>query len=358
MARKRQIADAALRCVARFAPRPLPASPRSIFVLRNNDLGDVLVATPLFEALRRRFPDAAIAAGVGSWSAPLLERNPWVDRVIPANAPWHNKAIPSGLCRAGIYLGFSDEARAIAAARFNAGIDVLGSPLGSALLLRAGIPSRVGVKGYASDGGGFTATTLYDPRAHVAACALRLASALGGIPAPDPEPRPQLFLSDEELAEGRARWRGGGRRIAIAPGGGFPAKCWPAERFAALAAALGTDDIAIIGSRADSRLAAAILAAQPRAADFTGKLSLRETCALIASADRIACNSSFAMHAAAAFRIPSAVLLGPWYASASEHARQWGYPECRILGPERKGGPLSTPEEAVSALLRSVPAPP
>ncbi len=35
-----------------------PASPRSIFVLRNNDLGDLLVVTPLFEALRRRIPEA------------------------------------------------------------------------------------------------------------------------------------------------------------------------------------------------------------------------------------------------------------------------------------------------------------
>src|SRR4051794_11857110 len=80
------------RVCSAFAPRAAkpPASPRSIFVLRNNDLGDVLVITPLFEALRRRFPRARIVAGVGDWAAPILEGNPNVDEMMSVNAPWHN----------------------------------------------------------------------------------------------------------------------------------------------------------------------------------------------------------------------------------------------------------------------------
>src|SRR4051794_32832229 len=71
----------------------LSKGPR-IFVLRNNDIGDLLVITPLFEALRRRFPDAWIAAGVGSWNRQVLEHNLHLDQLIEVNGPWHNKVSP------------------------------------------------------------------------------------------------------------------------------------------------------------------------------------------------------------------------------------------------------------------------
>ena len=88
MAWKRDAFELATRFCAMLAPRSAapPAEPRSIFVLRNNDLGDVLVVTPLFEALRRRFPSAKIVAGIGDWAAPVLAGNPHVDETLPVNA--------------------------------------------------------------------------------------------------------------------------------------------------------------------------------------------------------------------------------------------------------------------------------
>ena len=64
---------------------------KNFFVLRNNDLGDVLVATPLLKGLKKAFPDSRVSIGVGDWAMPLLENNPYVDEIIPCNAPWHNK---------------------------------------------------------------------------------------------------------------------------------------------------------------------------------------------------------------------------------------------------------------------------
>jgi hypothetical protein len=64
---------------------------KRIFILRNNDLGDVLLATPLAEGLRKAFPNAYISMGVGDWARPLLENNPTLDEIISINAPWHNK---------------------------------------------------------------------------------------------------------------------------------------------------------------------------------------------------------------------------------------------------------------------------
>src|SRR3984957_10758701 len=62
--------------------REMPTSPRKIFVLRNNNIGDLIVVTPVFDALRRRFPDAEILAGIGSWNREVLIGNPFVSRLI------------------------------------------------------------------------------------------------------------------------------------------------------------------------------------------------------------------------------------------------------------------------------------
>ena len=51
--------------------------------------------------------------------------------------------------------------------------------------------------------------------------------------------------------------------------------------------------------------------------NFCGKLSLRQSAALVCSADFVIANSSICMHLAGAFKIPSLFLLGEWYDSAS-----------------------------------------
>ena len=91
--------------------------PISIFVLRNNDLGDVLCSTPLFAALRQWFPAARIAAGVGRWAEPILSHNPNVDEVLLTDAPWYNKFVPDRSILAALrYITQSDQVRELATA--------------------------------------------------------------------------------------------------------------------------------------------------------------------------------------------------------------------------------------------------
>src|SRR5262249_3657572 len=142
------MAEALVWTAARFGPAAQPArsqeEPRSILVLRNNDLGDLLVVTPLFAALRRRFPHSEIVAAVGKWSVPTLRHNPSVSEVLVADAPWFNRRMPrQGLLYALAYIAFSAQSRALSRRHFAVGIDVLGSPWGSLLLLRARIPRRL-----------------------------------------------------------------------------------------------------------------------------------------------------------------------------------------------------------------------
>lgn len=367
----RRLAGASLegivRTAAAFAPAlpGPPEAPDSIFVLRNNDVGDLLIVTPLFEALRRRFPAARIAAGVGSWNLDVLRHNPHLSEVLPVNAPWFNKyQDEAGPLDRLAYLRRSPEVRALAERRFEVGIDVLGSAWGSLLMLRAGIPWRLGVRGYAGGHSAVQAAVDFDPAAHVGRSALRFAELLGATDLPPC--RPQVFLTAAEREEGERWWAAAEagrrpRRIVVAPGGGLADKRWPAESWAELAARLAAGlagpglSLLILGGPREDALVAQVAAAAPGARLFPRAPGLRQVFGLLAACDLVACGSSMPLHAASAFGKPAAVLLGPAFPSATAHQAQWGYPTSRSLGKEPGSRPaLYTPAEALDTVREEI----
>ena len=316
-----------------------PNKPSSVFILRNNDIGDLLIVTPLFEALKRLYPDARIIAGIGSWNQDVLRNNPWVDQVLPINAPWFNKQIcryyahsPRGLWDSLRYILTSPEVKQLKQIRCDIGIDVLGSPAGSLLALQAGIPWRLGVKGYA---GGYSACQQYVEFSldqHVGQAALRFAELLGAQSLP--EARPQLFLTQPEKDQAIQTWNfkdkkpNAIKRILVAPGGGFIQKCWPKEYYQELVAKIALNsnvNLIIVGSKSDYELGEFVRAGSTAVTNLCGNVSLRDTFALVWAADGVICNSSMVLHVAAAFNRPTAVLLGQYYDSAKGHKKNWGY---------------------------------
>ena len=363
--------NGAVRAAAVAAPAPAaaPTAPGSIFVLRNNDLGDVIIITPLFDALRRRFPDSAIIAGVGAWSAPILRGNPHVSEVLELQAPFHNKylslpvdgrakSLATNDLRAMRYLAHSPEIALLRKRRFDVGIDVLGSAWGELLLMRAHIPYRIGVGGYEGGEPGAAQTVPFDHREHVGRTALRLAEALGAVDLPSLQP--QIFLTPAEREGGEAAWRAAGAgqprqrlRIVLAAGGGLPEKCWPLEHFVQLTRlidAVAPATVVIVGGAADRESAATIAGASPNATTRAGSLSLRDTFALLAAADMVVTNASMVMHAAAAFGVPTVVTLSSHFDSAAAHDRQWGYPTCRSVGRGSGTDRILTPPEVLEAM--------
>jgi heptosyltransferase-2 len=346
----------AARCTG--AAPGVPSRPRSIFVLRNNDIGDLLIVTPLFDALRRRFPDAAIVAGVGEWNAEILRGNPHLSDVMVVGAPWHNRMTGTRDPRAALrYIAASREVAEVRSRRFEVGIDVLGSAFGSLLLMRAGIPWRLGVHGYAGGETGVQQCVRYDPAEHVGRFALRFAELLGAREMPSS--RPQIFLSGQETEEAERTWRAHAtrdqRRIVIAPGGGHPGRAWPIDRFVELAHLMtrtGQASLIVIGGRADETAGGRL--ASGGALDLTGRSTLRQSMAVISRADLVICNSSFAMHAAAGSDVHAIVLLGEQYESARAHAAQWGYGDLTtVLGRDRERPLMYEPADVLGILPRS-----
>ncbi|KAA3615407.1 MAG: glycosyltransferase family 9 protein [Calditrichaeota bacterium] len=55
-----------------------------ILICRFRHLGDVIVSTPLIQQIRKSYPDAHIAYLTEEKFAPILERNPYLNQIIPA----------------------------------------------------------------------------------------------------------------------------------------------------------------------------------------------------------------------------------------------------------------------------------
>jgi ADP-heptose:LPS heptosyltransferase len=276
---------------------------------------------------------------------PLLENNPYIDEVLACNAPWHNKQncrfpanSPKTFWEGLIYVLFSKEAHYISTKRFSHAIDVLGSRQGSWLMRRAKIPNRFGIKGYAGGDNWCTKYINFKKDRKVAEAGIKFIELLDAKVEIDP--RPTIFLKKNEVDDAEAIWgkrSEGKKRIILAPGGGFPEKCWGDQNFRHLSNLLLKNknyQLCIIGSDEDKNRISVNDSSQ--LTNLCGELSLRQSAAMVSLADYVICNTSLCMHLAGALRIPSLILLGEWYDSAELHLKQWGYPESTIKGKECK----------------------
>ena len=76
-----------------------PTAPRFL-VIRRDNIGDLACTTPVFRALRERYPDAFICALVNSYNLPVLENNPDIDQAFAYTKAKHR---PAGKSVFGVY---------------------------------------------------------------------------------------------------------------------------------------------------------------------------------------------------------------------------------------------------------------
>ena len=60
----------------------MASTPTSVLVVRTDRIGDLLLTTPVFRALKEAFPSVRVGALVRPETAPLLEQNPDVDEIV------------------------------------------------------------------------------------------------------------------------------------------------------------------------------------------------------------------------------------------------------------------------------------
>ena len=278
-----------------------------IVVRTPNWLGDVLMALPAIDSLRRNFPEAEVWLAGRPWLADLVSDGLGGGSVIPLSPPKNLRDL-------------AREATVLKSRRFDAALLLTNSFASALLFQRAGIPERWG---YRRDGRGLLLTKGVVRRdrgrtVHMVRYYLDLIEGLGFRTWP---PEIRLAARPEDQARAREILRAAGadpaRPLVILNAGASygPAKRWPPERFAALGRRLADGHgaaLVLTGAAEDVPTAEAILSLLERpAANLAGRTSLRELIGTISLAALFVTNDSGPMHLADALRVPVVAVFGP-----------------------------------------------
>ncbi len=289
-----------------MARRFHPESVESILFIRLYFIGDVLLSTPVIEALGRRFPDARLTVLVKRRCRDILIGNPYVDEIMVYDAVDHYHS-PLWIWRL---------ARELRGRRFSLSVDLTGDRRSSWMVLAADPAFRVGVN-HAGMGFLLDHRTPYRATGHVVD---HLVSSVEVLGATTDDASPRLYLSDEERSGAAALLEGAGigpgeRFLAVAPGANLPLKRWAPTRFGSLAGLarerLGMPT-AVLGSESDMELARTVVESSGGAAvSLAGMTEIRMAGAVSAAAAAFVGNDSGPMHVAAAVGTPVVGLFGP-----------------------------------------------
>jgi heptosyltransferase-2 len=271
---------------------PPPGSPT--LVIQTAFLGDVILSTPLLSALAEQHgPVDVVTTPV---AAPLLETHPAVRQVFPYDKRQTDRG----------WQGLKTLANRLREQQYGRAYLPHRSLRTAVLALLARIPSRIG---YAGSWSFLYTEARTKPRTgHETDRLLALANGASGIYRPQLRPTPE----DERVAAGLID----GDFVALAPGSIWGSKRWP--YYAELAASLAERvAIVVVGGPGDVDLGEEIRkAAQGGAARRTvvnacGRLTLRQSAALIGRAALLVTNDSAPLHLATAMGTPVVALFGP-----------------------------------------------
>ncbi len=287
----------------------------TIAIVCPNLVGDTVMATPTFRAIRAGFRSERIVAVVRPAVAPVLDGGPWFDERVLCD---HRATNPQHRPRAAV--------RRLRAERVETAILLPNSFRSAWLAWRAGARRRVG---YARGGRSLLLTDRLAPPGDrdgrfrptpIVEYYLALARRLG---CPVDSIRTELYTSpeDERAADGALASLGilpGARIVCLNNGGAFgPAKSWPAEHFAALARRLAVEssvDVLVLCGPAEREAARAIVAkaGHPRVVGLADQpLSLGLSKACVRRAALLVTTDSGPRHFAPPFDVPVLTLFGP-----------------------------------------------
>jgi ADP-heptose:LPS heptosyltransferase len=288
---------------------------RILIVRQQNQMGDMVCATPTFRALRETWPEARIALVTAPVNAEVVRHNPHLDEILV-----YDKAAvrrPSGLVRFHRDLrNFApDLAFVLASVSFSVTSAFIGLASGARWVV--GADSRP--FGFDVARRAFSLCLPANPELdrHAVDHSLAPLEAVGiatadrstvVVPAPAEEEAADRILDD-------LGWRPG--YWALHPGAGKRQNVWPAERFAGLArrAVAAGHRVLVLHGPADGPAVAALRSAatdlDPAAFRVAPACPVGVGAALLERAGRFACNDTGVMHVAGAVGVPTVALFGP-----------------------------------------------
>lgn len=331
-----------------MARESLPAiDPARILIIKPSSLGDIVHAVPAFNALRRRFPAAAISWLVFEEFAGILEGLPGLDGVIVAG-------------RRG---GWREVLRVVHERRFDLAVDLQGLLRSGWLARGSGAPIRVGLSDAREGAGLFYTHRVPVPRRtmHAVERYGLAAEALGGRFDPADGTLPVTPAAKERVDKvlREAGIQDGVPLVGLAPGGRWKTKRWPPERFALagreIRSRLGAA-VVVIGSAGEVGLCEAVAGAIPGGVSLAGRTVVSDLAGLAVRLDALLTNDCGFMHVAAAMRVPVAAVFGPTDPDAVGPHVPVG--DQSGFGPRSRFGNRGTGRGAARVLRAAVPCGP
>jgi ADP-heptose:LPS heptosyltransferase len=291
--------------------------PRRVAIVRAlPGLGDLLCAVPALRALRRALPEARLTLiGLPQARALVARFGRYLDDFLEF------PGFPGIVEREPDIRGFPDFLSAAHARRFDLAIQMHGSGIVTNLftaLLGARLMAGCYLPGmYCPDPDRFLPYPSHEPEIRRN---LRLMEFLGApcqgedleFPlAPDDEAAAQFVVEAHGLVPGRY--------ACVHPGAATPDRCWPAERFAAVADALAARGLRVVltGTAAEAALTRRVAGLMTAPSiDLTGRTTIGALAVVLRDARLLVANDTGVAHLAAALRVPSVVIF-----SASDPAR-------------------------------------
>lgn len=297
-------------------PAPeLPEKPRAILVVRLSARGDVMFATPVIRALRRRYPDAHLTWVVERAASDVVLHNPGLDEVIV----WDRKAWKDHITKGRLgeaRRSFRRFRERLQAREYDLAIDMQGLLRSGWVTWLSGAPVRVGLG--SKEGSSVLMTHRYPTGidiAHMSGEPRLMAEWLG---LDTSEFALDLHLEEDVRSGARtALERAGvaGPFVLLVPFTTRPWKHWVEERWGPLASELRRElgiPVVLAGGPADRPAADRVLAsAGGDLVDLVGKTSLGEAVAVVSQASLVVGVDTALTHAAHAFRRPAICVFGP-----------------------------------------------
>ncbi|MBD3346223.1 MAG: hypothetical protein GF401_14295 [Chitinivibrionales bacterium] len=300
----------------------LKKNPRILIILPNN-LGDVIMATPVLEGLKARDPDCSIDFLVEQGFEAGIENNPRCDRIIRFSRKEIRDWINSGKGAAGLD-SLKEQLQAINSVEYDTVYNLCQHSYVSSLMPLIAAKEKRG-RQYLREGNHAVPDTWsqylyaipwYRPanNLHATDVYRRIASVKehgGGY---------SIFLTRDEK-EDATRWLDAQgidceqeKIMIFQPGAAFSAKRWPVEHFVALGRMLVKDGWRIVVTGALAELDSATGVQQGIGEGCTlaaGATTFRKSMAIISFAKGCITGDTAAMHAAAALNVPLYALFGP-----------------------------------------------
>jgi ADP-heptose:LPS heptosyltransferase len=329
-----------------------------ILIIRLSSIGDCVLASPVLEALRDRYPEAHIAWAVQAKSAPVVKGLPGLDDVIL----WEN---------GNKLREFSSVLRRARQEKFDVALDLQGLDKAGIFSLATGANRRIsGEKARRIARLVSNEQVNEDEAVHARLFYLRRAAALDIAPDFATRYYPRVPITDEHrhIAEAFLLQAGIEREhslVGLNLGAAHDYKRWPTEYFGHLAAELLLADansrLVVFGAPADQPLWDKFIEVLEerlprrnphvyldRVVSAVGELNLMQMAAAAQHCRAFVTSDTGPMHIAAAAGVPIVALFGPTNSHATAPVHKPGTAPIRILDAREITGTWPAPIDALT----------